>query len=67
MRAASIRSRGEGQLTQERAEAAITLTTEQGFAQSWLAVGTILRGWALAAQGQAEEGIAQMKQGWLAA
>ena len=55
--------RGEGQLTQERAEAAITLTTEQGFAQSWLARQTILRGWALAAQGQAEEGTVQMKQG----
>src|SRR5262249_46492705 len=28
-----------------------------------LARGTILRGWVLAAQGQAEEGIAQMRQG----
>jgi predicted ATPase len=48
--------------TQERAEAAITLSTEQGFPQ-WLAMGTILRGWALAVQGQGEEGIAQMRQG----
>jgi len=55
--------RGEGQLTQERAEAAITLSTEQGFAQSWLARQTILWGWALAAQGHAEEGISQMRQG----
>jgi predicted ATPase len=28
-----------------------------------LALGTILRGWALAAQGQGEEGIAQIRQG----
>jgi predicted ATPase len=48
--------------TQGRAEAAITLSTEQGFPQ-WLAIGAILRGWALAAQGQGEEGIAQMRGG----
>ena len=29
----------------------------------FLARGTILRGWALAVQGQGEEGIAQMRQG----
>ena len=40
----------------------IALSTEQGFA-FWLALGTILRGWALAEQGQGEEGIAQMRQG----
>ena len=38
------------------------LSTEQGFA-FWAAQGTILRGWALAEQGQREEGIAQMRQG----
>jgi predicted ATPase len=38
------------------------VSTEQGFA-SWLAPGTIVRGWALAQQGQGEEGIAQMRQG----
>src|SRR5712691_4104812 len=32
----------------------------------WLAQGTILRGWALAEQGQGEEGIAQMRQGMAA-
>jgi predicted ATPase len=54
--------RREGQLVQERAEAAITLSTEQGFPH-WLAVGTLLRGWALAAHGQGAEGVAQMRQG----
>ena len=54
--------RREGQQTREQAEAAITLCTEQGFAL-YLAIGTILRGWALAEQGQAEEGIAQIRQG----
>src|SRR4029453_19151109 len=29
----------------------------------WSACGTVLRGWALAQQGQAKEGIAQMRQG----
>ena len=29
----------------------------------WVAWGTILRGWALAKQGQGEEGMAQMRQG----
>ena len=38
------------------------LSTEHGF-PIWLAAGMMLRGWALAAQGQAEEGIPQMRQG----
>lgn len=54
--------RREKQATQERAEETITLSTEQGFAL-WLANGTILQGWALAEQGQVEEGIVQMQQG----
>jgi len=29
----------------------------------WLALATILRGWAMAQQGQSEEGFAQMRQG----
>jgi len=49
-------------LAQERAEAAIILSTDQGFAH-YLALGTILRGWALAEQGQGEEGITQTRQG----
>jgi len=59
----------EGQAAQERAQAVIALSREQGFA-FWAAMGTVLRGWALAEQaylsgrqGQAEEGIAQMRQG----
>lgn len=54
--------RREGQAAQKRAEEAITFAGEQGFA-SLLSAGTIRRGWALAAQGQAEEGLKQMQQG----
>jgi predicted ATPase len=55
-------SRREGPLTQERAEAAMTLSTEQGFS-GWLPLGTVLQGWVLAEQGQAEAGIARIHQG----
>ncbi|MBI3304256.1 MAG: AAA family ATPase [Deltaproteobacteria bacterium] len=54
--------RREVQAVQERAEAMITLCSEEGF-PTWLAAGTLWRGWVLAEQGQAEEGIAQMRQG----
>ncbi len=54
--------RQEGNAAQEQAEAAIALSTEQGFTQ-WLVTGTIVRGWALAEQGQGEEGIAQIRRG----
>jgi len=54
--------RREGQATQERAEASMTFSTEQRFAQ-WFAQGMILRGWALAEQGQEAEGITQLRQG----
>jgi TOMM system kinase/cyclase fusion protein len=57
--------RREAQAVQERAEAAIRLATEQGF-PSWLAWGSALRGWALAGQGQEEEGIAQVRWGLVA-
>ena len=43
----------------------MALSTEQGFPFS-LANGTILRGWALAAQGQRAEGMTQMHQGMAA-
>jgi predicted ATPase len=54
--------RREPQAAREHAEACITLSTEQGFALV-LAWGTILRGWAVAEQGQGEEGIPQLLQG----
>ncbi len=57
----SRQGRREEQLTQERAEAAITLSTEQGFAQR-LAQGTMLRGWVLAMQGQGAAGLEQLRQ-----
>src|SRR5262249_39693269 len=41
--------RREVRFTQERAEAAISLSKEQGFAQ-WMAYGAVLHGWALAQQ-----------------
>ncbi len=40
----------------------MALAREHGLPQ-WLATGTMLRGWALAMQGQAEEGAAQIRQG----
>jgi predicted ATPase len=54
--------RREEQAAQACAEAAIALSAEQGFAV-YLAHGTVLRGWALAEQGQAVEGIAQISSG----
>jgi len=60
--AISHQLRRDRALTQERAEAAITLAREHGFPQ-WLAPGAVLRGWALAEQSQFEEGITQIRQG----
>jgi predicted ATPase len=57
--------RRETQATQELAEAAISLCAEQGF-DFYQAMGFCLRGWALFAQGQATEGIAQLRQGMAA-
>jgi len=54
--------RREARATQERAGAALALLTEQEFGQ-WVGVVTFRHGWALAAQGQHEAGIAQMHQG----
>jgi predicted ATPase len=55
--------RREREAVRERAEELLALSNEHGFPY-WLAQGTILRGWALAEQGQmVEEGIAQMRQG----
>jgi len=54
--------RCEEHTAQEYAEAAIHLTTEQGFPH-WRAYSAILRAWVLAHQGQAQEGIEQITQG----
>jgi predicted ATPase len=54
--------RHEVRWTQERAEAALSLAKEQGF-PSWMAVSALLRGWALAQQGQAQAGIEQIQPG----
>ena len=40
----------------------LALSRKQGFV-AWVMLGTILRGWALAAQGQLAEGVAQMREG----
>jgi predicted ATPase len=51
----------EAQAVQQQAETLITLCNEHGF--SALFTGTTHRGWALAMQGQEEEGIQQIQQG----
>jgi adenylate cyclase len=57
--------RREGPTVQAQAEAMLRLANERDFPY-WLAEGTMLRGWALAEQGQEEEGIRQMRQGLIA-
>jgi predicted ATPase len=54
--------RREWQVVSERAETAITVATVQQVALG-LAVGPIMRGWALAMQGQGAEGLTQLRQG----
>jgi predicted ATPase len=54
--------RREVHLTRDRAEAAISLSSEQGF-QFWLTAGSLYRGWAVAELGQLAEGILQMQNG----
>jgi len=54
--------RREVQATHACAEATIACATEHAFPY-WLTCGVILRGWVLSAQGQAAEGITQMRQG----
>jgi tetratricopeptide (TPR) repeat protein len=46
----------------EQAEACVTLSTAREL-PFWAAMGTSLRGWALAMQGQGAEGVAQVRQG----
>ena len=54
--------RRDMQAVHEHTEAAVALATEHGFPllTAW---GTIVRGWALALQGQGKEGMAQLRQG----
>ncbi len=52
--------RREVRCIQERAEAATSLATEQGFPHQM--IGSLLHGWVLAQQGQAQEGVEQMHQ-----
>jgi predicted ATPase len=52
----------DNQAVLERADAVIAIAIERE-SPHWLASGTFLRGWALADQGQFEEGIAMMQQG----
>jgi class 3 adenylate cyclase/predicted ATPase len=54
--------RGEAAASYTRAEAAVRLSTERGFAH-FVALGTIYQGWALVMQDQAAEGIAQIHDG----
>ena len=54
--------RRESSLAGERAEAVITVSTEHGLPY-WLAWGMLLCGWVMCAQGNLQDGIAQMRQG----
>ena len=54
--------RREPQPAREHAETAAALCAEQGF-PLWLSMAVILQGWALAEEGQEEEGIARMRPG----
>ena len=56
------RFRREGAIAQTQAEGVVALASEQGFPY-FQAAGTYLRGWALAEQGQVEEGIVHMLEG----
>src|SRR5262249_26125743 len=58
--------RQEVQLTRERAEAAVALCTEHGLGEFWVAQANVWLGWALAEQGQREEGISRMCHGMAA-
>ena len=54
--------RREGARAQQHAEEGMTLAQQYGFS-ALLSAGTIRRGWALAEQGHAEEGLRDMRQG----
>jgi predicted ATPase len=54
--------RRDRQIVTEKASVQISLASEQGFPH-WLATATIFHGWAVAAGGELEAGIAEMHQG----
>jgi predicted ATPase len=54
--------RGEAAVVEREANAAIALCEEHGFAH-YLAMALILRGWAIAQQGEFEKGIAEIQEG----
>jgi class 3 adenylate cyclase/predicted ATPase len=60
--AMSHQLRRDSALTHEWAEVGLTLAREYRF-RNWVGHGSVLQGWALAAQGQSVEGIAQMRHG----
>jgi predicted ATPase len=62
-RAVLYHFRREVQRAQTQAEAVMTLATAQGLAL-WLALGTVIHGWAMAMQGQVEAGIVELRQGF---
>jgi len=55
--------RRTSQMVRESSEMAMTFCIEHGFVY-YLAWGTIMHGWALTTQGQAEEGLTQMRHGF---
>ena len=54
--------RGEARLAQEHAEATIARSVEQAYLQ-YRATGVLIRGWAVAAQGDVEAGAAAVREG----
>ena len=56
-------SRRGTRLAQELAEETIGLCTEKGIAPHYKAAATILQGWAVAVEGQIEEGISEIRHG----
>jgi predicted ATPase len=54
--------RREARAAQETAERVLSISVERGFT-AFLGAATLMRGWAMAAQGQSEEGIAQIQEG----
>jgi predicted ATPase len=55
--------RREYRLAQERAEATLALCAERGIGPQFAAAAKALRGWAVAAQGQIDEGIMDIQEG----